>query len=233
MDIIFKNSLRRILILYNNNKILNYDKLFSAYGKNDSCFKNYFRTYMITNEMHYFSPIEKAISMGMDKSAAVWLVSMTGITNTFGRVICGWISSYESVDPILVNNVSLTFGGLYTVILPLLPYSMISYYVYASLFGFSMGKHDILFNVILYRYIVCIENVSTTFFTRTLYLMFSKILYIILACFASLRSTMIVELTGLELLTNAFGVLLMFQGVAAAVGSPLLGKYQKFLINTY
>jgi len=35
---------------------------------------------------------------------------------------------------------------------------------------------------------------------------------------------MIVELTGLELLTNAFGVLLMFQGVAAAVGSPLLGK---------
>lgn len=43
------------------------------------------------------------------------------------------------------------------------------------------------------------------------------------ACFASLRSTMIVELTGLELLTNAFGVLLMFQGLAAAIGSPLLG----------
>lgn len=38
---------------------------------------------------------------------------------------------------------------------------------------------------------------------------------------------MIVELTGLELLTNAFGVLLMFQGVAAAVGAPFLGKYRK------
>lgn len=36
---------------------------------------------------------------------------------------------------------------------------------------------------------------------------------------------MIVELTGLELLTNAFGVLLMFQGVAAAIGSPLLGEF--------
>ncbi|XP_026810000.1 monocarboxylate transporter 7-like isoform X1 [Rhopalosiphum maidis] len=127
---------------------------------------------------------EKAISMGMDKNIAVWLVSTTGLTNTFGRVICGWISSYESIDPILVNNVSLTFGGLYTILLPFLPYSVFSYYLYASLFGFSM------------------------------------------ACFASLRSTMIVELTGLELLTNAFGVLLMFQGVAAAVGSPLLGLFK-------
>jgi len=52
------------------------------------------------------------------------------------------------------------------------------------------------------------------------------------ACFASLRSTMIVELTGLELLTNAFGVLLMFQGVAAAVGSPLLGKFI-YIIKLY
>ncbi|CAH1712499.1 uncharacterized protein LOC114123947 isoform X2 [Aphis gossypii] len=127
---------------------------------------------------------EKAISMGMDRKIAVWLVSTIGLTNTFGRVICGWISSYESVDAIVLNNASLTFGGLYTILLPFLPYSMVSYYLYASLFGFSM------------------------------------------ACFASLRSTMIVELTGLELLTNAFGVLLMFQGVAAAVGSPLLGLFK-------
>ncbi|XP_025412667.1 monocarboxylate transporter 12-B-like isoform X2 [Sipha flava] len=132
---------------------------------------------------------EKAISEGMDKNVAVWLVSTTGITNTLGRVICGWISSYESVDPILVNNVSLTFGGLYTILLPILPYSVFSYYLYASLFGFSM------------------------------------------ACFASLRSTMIVELTGLELLTNAFGVLLMFQGVAAAIGAPLLGLFKDLTGN--
>jgi hypothetical protein len=44
---------------------------------------------------------------------------------------------------------------------------------------------------------------------------------------------MIVELTGLELLTNAFGVLLMFQGVAAAVGSPLLGKFKIIIIKLY
>jgi hypothetical protein len=43
------------------------------------------------------------------------------------------------------------------------------------------------------------------------------------ACFASLRSILIVDLMGLDKLTNAFGLLLLFQGVAAAVGSPLAG----------
>ena len=43
------------------------------------------------------------------------------------------------------------------------------------------------------------------------------------ACFASLRSILIVELMGLDKLTNAFGLLLLFQGIAAVIGSPLAG----------
>lgn len=88
--------------------------------------------------------------MGMDRNLAVWLISTTGATNTLGRVICGWISSYDSIDPILLNNLSVTFGGLYTVILPLLPYSVFSYYLYASLFGFSMCKYDFFLKHIMY-----------------------------------------------------------------------------------
>jgi hypothetical protein len=45
----------------------------------------------------------------------------------------------------------------------------------------------------------------------------------IAACFASLRSILVVELMGLDKLTNAFGLLLLFQGVAAAIGSPIAG----------
>jgi len=45
------------------------------------------------------------------------------------------------------------------------------------------------------------------------------------AVFASLRSILVVDLLGLERLTNAFGLLLLFQGVAAAVGAPLAGNY--------
>jgi hypothetical protein len=52
----------------------------------------------------------------------------------------------------------------------------------------------------------------------------------IAACFASLRSILIVELMGLDKLTNAFGLLLLFQGIAAAIGSPLAGiKISGFL----
>lgn len=46
---------------------------------------------------------------------------------------------------------------------------------------------------------------------------------VIAAVFASLRSILVVDLLGLEKLTNAFGLLLLFQGVAAAVGAPLAG----------
>lgn len=49
----------------------------------------------------------------------------------------------------------------------------------------------------------------------------------ITACFASLRSIVVVDLMGLEKLTNAFGLLLLFQGIAAIIGSPLAGAFMK------
>uniref|UniRef100_A0A1B6DPH3 Major facilitator superfamily (MFS) profile domain-containing protein n=1 Tax=Clastoptera arizonana TaxID=38151 RepID=A0A1B6DPH3_9HEMI len=53
-----------------------------------------------------------------------------------------------------------------------------------------------------------------------------------ISCFASLRSILIVDLVGLEKLTNGFGLLLLFQGVAAAIGSPLAG-YFMILTNSH
>ncbi|XP_067128313.1 monocarboxylate transporter 12-B-like [Centruroides vittatus] len=46
-----------------------------------------------------------------------------------------------------------------------------------------------------------------------------------IACFAALRSVITVELLGLEKLTNAFGLILLFQGVATMVGSPIAGWF--------
>ena len=45
------------------------------------------------------------------------------------------------------------------------------------------------------------------------------------AVFASLRSILLVELLGLEKLTNAFGLLLLIQGIAAVFGSPIAGGF--------
>ncbi|KAH8404142.1 hypothetical protein KR215_010316 [Drosophila sulfurigaster] len=44
-----------------------------------------------------------------------------------------------------------------------------------------------------------------------------------IACFSALRSLIAVELIGLEKLTNAFGFLMLFQGLAATIGSPIAG----------
>ncbi|XP_063700662.1 monocarboxylate transporter 14-like [Culicoides brevitarsis] len=46
-----------------------------------------------------------------------------------------------------------------------------------------------------------------------------------IACFSALRSIIVVDLLGLEKLTNAFGMLMMFQGIAAILGSPLAGLF--------
>lgn len=44
-----------------------------------------------------------------------------------------------------------------------------------------------------------------------------------IAGYISLTSIILVDLLGLDKLTNAFGLLILFRGVAATVGSPLAG----------
>ncbi|XP_055388096.1 uncharacterized protein LOC129616474 [Condylostylus longicornis] len=51
---------------------------------------------------------------------------------------------------------------------------------------------------------------------------------ICIACFSALRSIIAVELMGLEKLTNAFGFLMLFQGLAAAIGSPIAGFFYDY-----
>ena len=42
--------------------------------------------------------------------------------------------------------------------------------------------------------------------------------------YVSLTSVILVDLLGLEKLTNAFGLLLLFQGLATLIGPPIVGK---------
>lgn len=45
-----------------------------------------------------------------------------------------------------------------------------------------------------------------------------------IGAYVGLTSVVLVDLLGLEKLTNAFGLLLLFQGVASLIGPPLAGK---------
>jgi len=50
--------------------------------------------------------------------------------------------------------------------------------------------------------------------------------------YVGLTSIIIVDLVGIDRLSHAFGVLLLFQGVAVAIGTPIVGKIMKmFLLN--
>ncbi|KAF6768030.1 hypothetical protein AHF37_10275 [Paragonimus kellicotti] len=52
------------------------------------------------------------------------------------------------------------------------------------------------------------------------------------AVFVSLKSILVVELLGLERLTNSFGYMLLFQGFAAAIGPPVAGTALVIVYNS-
>ncbi|GAA49281.1 monocarboxylate transporter 12 [Clonorchis sinensis] len=53
------------------------------------------------------------------------------------------------------------------------------------------------------------------------------------AVFVSLKSILVVELLGLERLTNSFGYMLLFQGLAAGVGPPVAGILRDLQLDQY
>ncbi|KAF2356064.1 Major facilitator superfamily [Trinorchestia longiramus] len=114
-----------------------------------------------------------------------FLMSLIGICNTIGRVLCGYISDRPKVDAIMVNNLALIVGGIATIFLPFIRNVSILY-AYGIVFGLSV------------------------------------------AVFASLRSILLVELLGLEKLTSSFGLLLLIQGFAACLGSPIAGSFADY-----
>ncbi|XP_055837911.1 uncharacterized protein LOC129906263 [Episyrphus balteatus] len=134
--------------------------------------------------MGFFVPfifvVRRALMAGMDEHKALFIVSAIGITNTFARIGCGLLSSFDGISPLYLNNIAITAGGLATI----------------------FSGHLI--------------NDTTQF-------IFAAIFGICIACFSALRSVIAVELMGLEKLTNAFGFLMLFQGLAAAMGAPIAG----------
>ncbi|XP_045582526.1 monocarboxylate transporter 14 isoform X2 [Procambarus clarkii] len=129
-----------------------------------------------------------AEQQGISKGSIATLVSTIGITNTIGRILCGWVSDHPKVDALWVSNFSLILGGGATVLLPLISDESLLL-AYSVAFGLSV------------------------------------------AAFASLRSILLVELLGLEKLTNAFGLLLLFQGIAGIFGSPVAGAFVDLTSN--
>ncbi|KAJ8965757.1 hypothetical protein NQ314_003915 [Rhamnusium bicolor] len=124
--------------------------------------------------------VDCAKADGIETGSASFLLSIIGITNTVGRIACGYFADFPQVNALLVNNICLIIAAV------------------------SVGLIPFCHTYIAY-------TASSIFFA------------IALAGYISLSSIILVDLLGLDKLTNAFGLLILFRGAAALVGSPLAG----------
>ncbi|KAM8709842.1 hypothetical protein ACLKA7_016619 [Drosophila subpalustris] len=133
--------------------------------------------------------VDAAKEHGIAKNDAAMLLSIIGITNTVGRVVCGWVADLPQVNSLLLNNICLLISTVAVTLTPLC-YSYGAYIVMSIAFGIAISGY------------------------------------------ISLTSIILVDLLGLDKLTNAFGLLILFRGFAALLGTPLAGAIYD-LTKTY
>ncbi|XP_061378654.1 monocarboxylate transporter 3 isoform X3 [Danaus plexippus] len=124
--------------------------------------------------------VDAAQMTGVEQSQASFLLSIIGITNTIGRIACGWVADFPWMDSLLLNNICLVIATISVGVTPFCT-TYAAYVAVAIAFGIAISGY------------------------------------------ISLTSIILVDLLGLDKLTNAFGLLILFRGAAAIIGSPLAG----------
>lgn len=117
---------------------------------------------------------------GIESGKASFLLSIIGITNTVGRIACGYFADFPQVNALFVNNCCLIISTISVAVTPFC-HSYGAYMTTAIFFGIAVSGY------------------------------------------ISLTSIILVDLLGLDKLTNAFGLLILFRGAATIVGSPMAG----------
>lgn len=67
--------------------------------------------------------------------------------------------------------------------------------------------------------------VSIWFFDYTSQILYAVVFGATSGAYVGLTSVVLVDLLGMDRLTNAFGLLLMFQGIASLIGPPMCGTF--------
>ncbi|XP_054723796.1 monocarboxylate transporter 12-like [Uloborus diversus] len=136
---------------------------------------------MIGFYVPYVYITDSSIMKGITSDKAAFLLSVIGITNTFGRLMFGWFADRPGVSALLVNNISIVLTGLCVFCLP-----------------FCSTYTAIVIDCVLFGLFV--------------------------SAYICLTSIILVELLGLDKLTNAFGLLSLFRGGSCMLGPPIAGS---------
>lgn len=83
--------------------------------------------------------VDRAAQQGISLETATYILPTIGLTNTIGRIFCGWISDRPSLNALSINNGALIVGGFVTILSSCFN-TLELLLVYAGVFGFSIGK---------------------------------------------------------------------------------------------
>lgn len=147
------------------------------------------------------------MDIGIESADASFLLSVVGIANTIGRVILGYISDKPWVNRLWLYNGALTICGIGNLVIIKKCHLEIINYSFEFLFFPVLAT---ALSAFCYDYASLVVYCAVFGFT--------------IGAYVGLTSVILVDLLGLEKLTNAFGLLLLFQGIASLVGPPIAGK---------
>uniref|UniRef100_T1IHA6 Major facilitator superfamily (MFS) profile domain-containing protein n=1 Tax=Strigamia maritima TaxID=126957 RepID=T1IHA6_STRMM len=106
--------------------------------------------------MGFFVPFiyisDYAISTGRTKVEASYLISVIGITNTVGRLICGWVTDRPNVKALHINNSALLVSGIATALVPFCVTYEVQI-VYCVIFGSAIACYVSLRSILLVEYL--------------------------------------------------------------------------------
>jgi hypothetical protein len=92
---------------------------------------------------------------GIDSNYASYLLSIIGITNTIGRVVCGYVADFPKVNALLMNNICLVVSTVAVAATPFCS-SYTAYIVMSIFFGIAICKYS-------YIYFMCISKFCNNF----------------------------------------------------------------------
>lgn len=152
--------------------------------------------YLTYDNPYVYLP-EYATSLGISTTKSSYLLSIIGITSTFGQIFMGFIGDRQRVDTLHFYNAMTTIAGVIVLSVPLLK-------TYAGLSAFCVG----------YGFFISANYALTTI--------------------------ILVDLLGMEKLTNAYGLVNLAEGISTLLGPPLAGMdcilrflYASFSGNVY
>lgn len=90
----------------------------------------------------FFYIVDSAKQQGIDNASS--LISIIGITNTFGRIACGYVADFPAVNSLLLNNCCLILCAVALAAIPLCV-TLTMYMIAAVVFGVGLGRNYVIF----------------------------------------------------------------------------------------